>query len=299
MSLYGSSSSSSSSVAETSDGNSDSGGRGRAAELSIPQDYLRLLAVEGNCHWFRRMEEHVRCNGLEPYSTLLLSYAAPPSYNKVIPSDPSTHKQPRAVSVVQMVAHYVELAKAARAERLAKKAKSGEKEDGKDSSSTSSSEAPDFYAASANDFSAHPVIDMIDFDIQGFESISLEHEQGAVDALTDHVGFIHFGTHGTEVETTLLRLLQPKGWCVVYFFAGAHTKNLARGHRCQTPYGSSVFNDGAMGLANMKFYQSAFGGDAAKGIKPTCPSVLQTRSNKRTAKQCYYTKQALTMLKRG
>eukprot|EP00742_Colponemidia_sp_Colp-10_P021221 GILJ01024843.1.p1 GENE.GILJ01024843.1~~GILJ01024843.1.p1 ORF type:complete len:289 (+),score=38.56 GILJ01024843.1:554-1420(+) len=61
--------------------------------LSIPVEKLRLLAVEGNCPWFRKMEEHVRCNGFEPYSTLLLSYAAPISYNKVNPHLPDTFKQ--------------------------------------------------------------------------------------------------------------------------------------------------------------------------------------------------------------
>lgn len=249
--------------------------RSATTQLSIPVDKLRLLAVEGNCYWFRRMEEHVRCNGLEPYSTLLLAYAAPISYNKVNPKSPDTYKLPRAVSIVQMVNHYVELDKAHKQQQ-----KSGGDDEG---ASTSHSK--------------EPAIDMIDFDIQGFETISIEHEEGAVEALTAHVGFIHFGTHGTEIEASLLRILQPKGWCVVYFYAGAHTKNLQKGHRCNTPYGSSVFNDGAMGLANMKYYKEAF--RPPGGGEPTCPSILNSKSKKVVKSTCYFAPQALTMIKRG
>lgn len=100
---------------------------------------------------------------------------------------------------------------------------------------------------------ANSFVDMIDFDIQGFEALTME-EPGVMQLCNDKVGFIHFGTHSTDVEWRLIRLLVKHKWQAVYFFAGAHTKKLNRGHRCRTPFGPSLFNDGAAGFANPKFH---------------------------------------------
>ena len=190
---------------------------------------VNLLAVEGNCHWFQRMVEHVECNDLTAESRLVLAYAAPMSYNKVRVGQTSTYNEPRAVSLLEMLANY-------------------------------------------------EFVDMIDFDIQGFEWLAIE-EQGVIDAMSDKVGFLHFGTHATDIEKRIVTALQAKGWCVVYFFAGAHTKKLNNGHRCATPFGPSLFNDGVLGLANEKFYKSLSGG--------ACHKLSLGKGTRATAKTCY------------
>ncbi|CUG69994.1 methyltransferase, putative [Bodo saltans] len=134
---------------------------GVSFKLFDPVGKLNLLAVEGNCKWFRKMEEHVRCNHLVEESKLILSYAAPKSYNKVEVANPSTFDKPRAVSMLEMLPGY--------------------------------------------DF-----VDMIDFDIQGFEWLTIE-EPGALELMTQKIGFAHFGTHSTEIEKRVVSAMQNHG----------------------------------------------------------------------------------------
>lgn len=210
---------------------------GVSFKLFDPVGKLNLLAVEGNCKWFRKMEEHVRCNHLHSDATkLLLSYAAPKSYNKVDVTNPSTFGQPRAVSLLEMLPGY--------------------------------------------DF-----VDMIDFDIQGFEWLTIE-EPGALELMTQKIGFAHFGTHSTEIEKRVATAMQNNGWCVIYFYAGAHTKKLDRGHRCDTPFGPSVFNDGVLGLANLNFYPT---------LKGRCHK-LSLGNLKSVAKTCYHKQDVVTTI---
>jgi hypothetical protein len=134
----------------------------------------------------------------------------------------------------------------------------------------------------------YSVVNMIDFDIQKFEHITVE-EPEAFQLMTEKVAFAHFGTHGTDIEKRLLTLFQSSGrWCTVYFFAGAHTKKLHKGHRCQTPYGPSGFNDGSLGFANLKFYPQ---------LEASCAKV-PTGSLKSIAKTCHWIPQALEILRR-
>jgi hypothetical protein len=190
---------------------------------------VNLLAVEGNCHWFQRMVEHVECNDLTAEARLILAYAAPKSYNKVQVGATATYNEPRAVSLLEMLANY-------------------------------------------------EFVDMIDFDIQGFEWLAIE-EQGVIELMSQKVGFLHFGTHATDIEKRIVTALQGSGWCVVYFFAGAHTKKLNNGHRCSTPYGPSLFNDGVLGLVNQKFYPTVVGS--------SCQRLNLGKGTRTTAKTCY------------
>jgi hypothetical protein len=201
---------------------------------------LNLLAVEGNCPWFRKMEEHVECNHLTAATRLVLAYAAPRSYDKVQIGVESTYNQPKAISLLDILA-------------------------------------------------AYDYVDMIDFDIQGFEWYTLE-EPGALDLVTAKVGFLHFGTHGLTIERDLLNVLQPRGWVVVYYFAGAHSKKLTRSHRCETPFGPSGFNDGVLGLVNRKFYKNV--------VPPATPVVAQgkRKGSSKGGSSCYFTPQASTLL---
>lgn len=216
---------------------------GAAYRRFSPNGKLSLLAVEGNCPWFQKMEEHIACNGLAsvadpPTSTLLvLGYAAPRSFNKVVLADPTTYTMPRAISLLDVLP-------------------------------------------------AYPHVDIIDFDIQGFEFMTVS-ETGVLPLLAAKVGFLHFGTHSTDIERNLLSTLQAtKQWCVVYFFAGAHTKKLNRGHRCKTPFGSSVFNDGVLGMANLKFYPQ---------LRDQCVTLSAT---KHTNQHCHSIPAALEMMKK-
>lgn len=201
-----------------------------------PVGQLNLLAVEGNCKWFRKMEEHVRCNQLTQESKLILSYAAPKSYNKVVVGQRDTYNSPRAVSLLEMLPGY-------------------------------------------------EFVDMIDFDIQGFEWLAIE-EPGVLELMTKKIGFAHFGTHSTEIEKRVITAMQQHGWCVVYFYAGAHTKKLDRGHRCETPFGPSVFNDGVLGLANLKFYPN---------LRGKCPK-LSLGQLKNVAKTCFHSEDMVTKI---
>ena len=245
----------------------------------VQQDRLRLLAVEGNCHWYRKMEEHIACNHLEMNSILLLSYVAPKSYNKVIIGDATSYAQPRAVSIAQLLQHFKTYSFQSSAKHLP-------------GTSSLPASTPLGNPSAASVSPPNPVVDMLDLDIQGFESISLEGEPEALEMMADQVAFVHFGTHGTRVEKTLLKLLQAHGFCLVYFFAGAHTKLLHKGHRCETPFGSSVFNDGVMGFANPKFYSKAIQRHFPQG----CPVVK--RPTKGVASTCYWTPLATTLLQR-
>lgn len=204
---------------------------GVSYRLFNTHDPLQLLAVEGNCHWFRKMEEHVRCNKLEAETNLILSYAAPRSYNKVKIQDPTTFANPRAVSLLDILHEY-------------------------------------------------EVVDMIDFDIQGFEWFTLE-EEGATEIFSEKVAFAHFGTHSSDIEKRIIPRLQQHGWCVTYFYAGAHTKRLNKGHKCNTPFGPSAFNDGALGMANLKYYPH---------LKKGCVQ-LQLPSPKHAARSCYFSEE--------
>jgi hypothetical protein len=203
-----------------------------------PVGSLNLLAVEGNCHWFQKMVEHVRCNHLEDETKLILSYAGPRSYNKVVIGRPETYTQPRAVSMLEMLPNYA-------------------------------------------------FVDMVDFDIQGFEWLTIE-EPGVIDAMSEKVGFLHFGTHSSEIEKRIVTALQPKEWCVLYFFAGAHTKKLDHGHRCHTPFGPSVFNDGSLGLANLRFYPN---------LKNSCRHVT-LGSLRSVAKTCHFLPEITSIVER-
>jgi hypothetical protein len=174
------------------------------APAAAAKTQLKLLAIEATCEWFRKMEEHIKCNYLEAQSELILGYAAPRSYNNVKIGKPATYGEARSISLIDIAM-------------------------------------------------AYEYIDMMDFDIQGFEAQTTE-EPGAMDILSQRVGFIHFGTHGTKIEAALLARFRAAGWVVAYYFAGSHHKKLTASHRCATPFGPSGFNDGALGFANLKFY---------------------------------------------
>lgn len=213
--------------------------RTMTAALAVKPAPLRLLAVEGNCGWFQKMREHVECNGMTADADLVLAYAAPRSFNKVQLGKAATFKEPRAVSLLDMLPSY--------------------------------------------DF-----VDMIDFDIQGFEFMTIQ-EEGAFELMSARVGFVHFGTHSTDIERNIATHAQANGWCVVYFFAGAHTKKLNRGHKCQTPFGPSLFNDGVLGIANPRFYPQ---------LKDKCPK-LSLASLKKTATTCHHVPEVLSIMRRS
>lgn len=198
-------------------------------------DQLQLLAVEGNCEWFRKMEEHVACNGLTNASQLILSYAAPKSYNSIDLKDRSTYTKARAVSLIDML-------------------------------------------------NAYDVVDMMDFDIQGFEALAVE-EPTVMALMEDRVAFVHFGTHSTDIEGRLLHAFDARRWVLVYGFAGAHTKKLERGHMCDTPFGPSRYNDGAWGYANRKFYRTL-----SNAPRPVF---------KRVNRVCYWDPVSLTIIRRS
>jgi hypothetical protein len=126
--------------------------------------------------------------------------------------------------------------------------------------------------------SAYEEVDMIDFDIQGFEIFAVE-EHGAMELMKAKVAFVHFGTHGLEIESKLLKMFQDREWIVLYYFAGAHTKKLNRGHACLTPFGPSLFNDGALGFANPKFYPRL---SRASRVK------MEHRRPKKSGETCYW-----------
>eukprot|EP00760_Papus_ankaliazontas_P030901 PhM_4_TR510/c0_g1_i1/m.55522 len=128
------------------------------------------------------------------------------------------------------------------------------------------------------------VVHLIDSDIQGWESISVETEPKVMTALTEKVKWVHYGTHGVKVERTLIKTYEAHGWCTLYYFAGSHHKGLNRGHFCTTPFGTIGYNDGALGFLNPKFYSKNF----------VCPGRVFHR--KAVTTRCYSTDAVLGVI---
>jgi len=178
---------------------------GGAYRAIAGSDNFFVVAMEADCEWFCRMQDHVAVNSMTDQSALVLAYNAPRSYNKVHNDNPTTFKSSRTVSLLDLLEPF-------------------------------------------------EVVHLIDFDIQGWESINVDTEPEVVTLLTKKAKWLHFGTHSKKAEMTLLNAFQSQGWCVLYYFSGGHHKALNRGHFCQTPYGKIGYNDGSLGLVNSKFY---------------------------------------------
>lgn len=86
---------------------------------------------------------------------------------------------------------------------------------------------------------AEEKVDLIDLDVQGEELIAV---RSAIDHLDRKAGRLHIGTHSTEIEAGLRKLLKAHGWrCLADYGCG--------GSR-ETPYGAIHFGDGVQSWVN-------------------------------------------------
>ncbi|HLG90522.1 MAG TPA: FkbM family methyltransferase [Alphaproteobacteria bacterium] len=83
------------------------------------------------------------------------------------------------------------------------------------------------------------LVDLIDMDIQGAEADAV---RGSRDALCAKVKRVHIGTHGAEIERTLIRLFTGMGWICC--------NNFSYGQMLDTHYGKITFGDGVQTWIN-------------------------------------------------
>lgn len=84
-----------------------------------------------------------------------------------------------------------------------------------------------------------PLVDLIDFDVQGAEGRAIRSAIGALDA---RVKRLHVGTHSKEIENDLRELLSAHGWqCQADYSLGSTS---------ETPWGAMQFQDGVQSWVN-------------------------------------------------
>lgn len=88
----------------------------------------------------------------------------------------------------------------------------------------------------------YDAIDLLDFDIQGFE---LEVIQSCIDEIEQKTKRVHIGTHGVELEAGLRELFSSRGWRCNFDFQCQQTN--------ETPFGRIAFNDGVQSWSNPRF----------------------------------------------
>lgn len=89
----------------------------------------------------------------------------------------------------------------------------------------------------------HPIVDLIDLDVQGAELAVLS---AAAREVNRRVKRVHIGTHSEAIEAGLRELFGGLGWQCVWDFS------LGKTH--ETPYGPVSFNDGVQGWINPRFH---------------------------------------------
>lgn len=87
--------------------------------------------------------------------------------------------------------------------------------------------------------STHPFIDLVDIDVQGVEYDVLA---ASFEAVSFKIGVLHIGTHSTEIETSLKRLLGAMGWLKAFDYP-CHS-------RVETRFGEVTFVDGVQTWVN-------------------------------------------------
>lgn len=85
----------------------------------------------------------------------------------------------------------------------------------------------------------HPLIDLIDLDIQGVEGHVLKQ---SLIALNPRVRRVHVGTHTANAEAMIREAFTRHGWRCLFDFPAAQT--------CDTPYGLIWFQDGVQTWLN-------------------------------------------------
>lgn len=85
----------------------------------------------------------------------------------------------------------------------------------------------------------YDAIDLLDFDIQGFE---LEVIRSCIEEIEAKTRLVHIGTHGVDLEAGLRELFASRGWQCRFDFQCLQEND--------TPYGRISFNDGVQSWAN-------------------------------------------------